>query len=248
MVERTFSLLDLLSVSEEGLTFSDLARALSMSKGSLHGLLKTLERARVIEQTEERRYVIGPRVGDLARAHDQRAGLRRFALPAMRRLAAELGETVFLGCIEPDGVRVAECVEAEADRPSLHISAARGTRVPLLAAALGRLVLGTWPVARREEYLQTHPLPRFTERSTTDPQEFLASVERTMRTGIGEDREEYLAGVNAVAVPIYGRGSALVALLWVVGFATHLPEEAMAGAGQRLRAEAEAISRALGSV
>ena len=46
MVERTFRLLDLLSASEDGLTFSELVRALGISKGSLHGLLKSLERAR----------------------------------------------------------------------------------------------------------------------------------------------------------------------------------------------------------
>src|SRR2546425_764551 len=65
MVERTFRLLDLLSVTEEGLTLSDLARALTVSKGSLHGLLKTLESNGVIEQAE-RRFVLGPRIYELA--------------------------------------------------------------------------------------------------------------------------------------------------------------------------------------
>ena len=58
MVERAFRLLDLLSVSEEGLTLSDLARALNMSKGSIHGLLKTLESNGAIEQSEDRRYIL----------------------------------------------------------------------------------------------------------------------------------------------------------------------------------------------
>src|SRR5712691_11712071 len=53
MVERAFRLLDLLSVTEEGLTLSDLARSLNMSKGSLHGLLKTLERSGAVEQVVE---------------------------------------------------------------------------------------------------------------------------------------------------------------------------------------------------
>ena len=56
MVERAFRLLDLLSVTEEGLTLSDLARALNMSKGSIHGLLKTLENSGAIEQVEDRRF------------------------------------------------------------------------------------------------------------------------------------------------------------------------------------------------
>lgn len=42
MVERAFRLLDLLAVSEAGYSLSELARLLEMSKGSVHGLLKTL--------------------------------------------------------------------------------------------------------------------------------------------------------------------------------------------------------------
>lgn len=247
MVGRAFRLLDLLSVSEEGLTLSDLARALGMSKGSVHGLLKTLESQQVVEQSAERRYVLGPRIYELAQAYIQRFDLRRFALPAMRRLASNIGQTVFLGRVEQDRVRIMECIENEGGPPSLRISAPRGARVPLMAGALGRLVLASWPLAKRWEFLRANPLPRFTDHSITDPEQFLMAVEQAAHTGIGEDHEEYLTGVNAVAVPIYGPSGALVALLWVVGFASHFGDEAMCRAGQQLRSEAEAISRSLGA-
>lgn len=247
MVERAFRLLELLSASEEGLTLSDLARALGMSKSSVHGLLKTLESNRAIEQTEERRYILGPRIFDLAQAYGQRPGLRRFALPAMRRLAASIGQAVFLGRLEQDRIRVLECVEDESERPALSISARRGARIPLMAGAIARVVLASWPVAQREVFLQVTPLPNFTEHSISDPMQLLAAAEETARTGIGYDYGEYLTGVNAVAVPISGPGGALVALLWIAGFASHFGAEAMRDAGQQLRSEAEAISRALGA-
>lgn len=245
MVERTFRLLDILSASEDGLTFSDLARALGTSKGSLHGLLKSLERIRVVARGEGRRYIVGPRIYELALAYSQRAGLRRLALPSMDRLAAAIGETIFLGRVEDDGVLIVDRRNAENGPSALHISAAPGTRVPLLAAALGRVVLATWPSARREAYLRAHSLPRFTERSVTDPDAFLATIATTAESGIGMDREEYLAGVNAVAVPIRGLGGSLAGLLWVVGFATRLDDDAMRRAGELLHDEAEAIAQAL---
>ncbi len=247
MVERAFRLLDLLSAAEEGLTLSDLARALNMSKGSIHGLLKTLEGNGVIEQAEDRRYVMGPRIYDLAQAYIQRAGLRHYALPAMRRLAASTGETVFLGKIEPKGVRIIESMVDEGAQPALHISAPRGTRVHLLAAATGPFVLASWPLAQREAFLHAHALPRFTEHTITDPQQFLARVEEAIRTGVSFDHEEYLVGVNAVGAPIYGTGGALVALLWVVGFASRFKDEALERATQQLRAEVLEVSQALGA-
>ena len=247
MVERAFRLLDLLSGSEEGLTLSDLGRALNMSKGSIHGLLKTLESNGVIEQTEERRFVLGSRIYDLAQAYISRAGLRHFVLPAMHRLAINTGETVFLGKVEQKGVRIVECIVDEGGQPGLHISAPRGLRIPLLAAATGPFVLASWPVAERETFLQAHQLPRFTEYSITNSQQFLARVEEAVRTGVSFDHEEYLVGVNAVAAPIYGAGGILVALLWIVGFASRFRDEALDRAAQRLRTEAIEVSHSLGS-
>src|SRR5438874_5048662 len=247
MVERAFRLLDLLSVTEEGLTLSDLARSLNMSKGSIHGLLKTLENSGAIEQVEDRRFVLGPRIYDLAQTYIQRAGLRHFAWSAMRRLATSTGETVCLGRVEQKGVRIIECVVDEGGQAGLHIAARRGMRIPLLAGAFGAFALATWPLAQQENYLRAHPLPRFTGNSITDPRQFLARVEEVVLTGISIDREEYLDGVNAVAAPIYGAGGTLVALLWIVGFASRFKDEALDRAAEQLRTESDAISQSLGA-
>jgi DNA-binding IclR family transcriptional regulator len=246
MVERAFRLLDLLSMSEEGLTLSELARMLKMSKGSIHGLLKTLESSRVIEQSGDRQYVLGQRIYNLA-TYVQGTSLRRFALPTMHRLAASIGQTIFLARVEHETICVLESVEAGSEHPLPHISVPRGTRIPLLAGAMGRLVLASWTVEQRRAFLSTHSLPRLTEHSITDPEQFLAAVEETARTGIAIGHEEYLTGVNAVAVLVTGSVGSSVTLLGVFGFVSQFDDEAMQRAGQQLQAEAEAISRSLGN-
>jgi DNA-binding IclR family transcriptional regulator len=246
MVERAFRLLDLLSATEEGLTLSELARALHASKGSVHGLLRTLESIGAIEPGESRRFVLGSRIYDLAQSYQDRVGdsarLRRLALPAMHRLATSSGETVCLGRIEQKGVRIIEYVVD--DEKALHIAAPRGLRVPLLAAATGACVLASWPVEERSAFLHASPLPHFTARSLTDPQRYLERVEEVSRTGIGFDYEEYLDGVNAVCVPIYGPGRVLAALLWIVGFASRWKDAALQLTAQQLQTEAAAIAQA----
>jgi DNA-binding IclR family transcriptional regulator len=244
MVERAFRLIDLLVDAEEGLSLSDLARMLKMSKSSMHGLLKTLENCSVVEQREDRLYELGPRIYNLA-AYVWNTGLRRLALPVMQHLADSIGETVFLGRVEQRGVRVIESNSAGSEQMFPHVAMPRGTRVPLLVGTAGRVVLASWPLERRQAWLQTHPLPHFTERSITDPEQFLKAVEETVRTGIALDYGEYLNGVNAVAVPIIGSGNSLVAMLCVLGFAIHFDEEAMQRAALQLRAESEMISRSL---
>ena len=244
MVERAFQLLDLLMVSEEGQILSDLARTLNMSKGSMHRLLKTLEACGVVAVREERLYVLGPRIYKIA-AYVRGTGLRRLALPAMQRLAAHVGETVFLGRIEQDEVSVIEAVEAGSGHLFPHVTVPRGARMPLVVGAVGRVVLASWTEERRCAWLRTHPLPRFTEHSITDSQQFLAVVEETVRSGLGIDHEEYLTGVNAVAVPIIGPENSLIALLCILGFSSHFNNDVLYAAAQQLQTEAILISRSL---
>lgn len=246
MVERAFRVLDLVSSAEEGLTLSELARALHMSKGSMHGLLKTLEASSALEQTAERSYILGPRMYDLAQSYVNRAGLRHFALPAMHRLAEQVGETVFLGRTEERGIRIIEIVMNEHEQAGLGITARRGSRIPLLAGATARVVLAHRPLAERVAFLHQHPLPQFTERSITDPGLMLQAIAETEVSGLGIERGEYLEGINAVAAPIYGPTRGLLALLWIVGFASRLNEPALERAAVLLRLEADAISQAFG--
>jgi DNA-binding IclR family transcriptional regulator len=246
MVERAFRVLDLVSAAEDGLTLSELARALNMSKGSMHGLLKTLESTGALEQSEERTYMLGPRIYDLAQSYVSRAGLRRFALPAMHRLAEQIGETVILGRVEERGVRIIEIVMDEHEQVGLRISARRGSRIPLMAGAAARVVLANRSAVERVDFLKQQALPRFTERSITDPTLLLEAIEQTALSGIGIDRGEYLEGVNAVAAPLYGPTRSLIALLWIVGFASRLTEPALERAAGFLRLESEFISRSLG--
>lgn len=247
MVDRAFQMLDLLAAREEGYRLSELARALGMSKGSMHGLLKTMEQRGVVELDGDRRYLLGPRIYDLAQTYIRRGGLRGLALPAMRRLAARSGETVFLGQVESDAVRIVELVDMLSEQAALRVAARRGTRIHLLAGATGRVVLASWPIARREEYLRAHALPRFTEHSITTPEAYLAVVEETLRTGIGEEREEYLMGVNAVAAGIPGLSGEVSALLWISGFSNRFTAAVLKHSGEALRDEARGISRALGA-
>ncbi len=246
MVDRAFHVLELLASRAEGYHLSELARMLGMSKGSMHGLLKTMQQRGVIEIDNDRRYLLGSRIYELAQTYIHRSGLRGLALPAMRRLAERSGETVFLGQIESDAVRIVELAEAPSEHAALRVAARRGTRIPLLAGAIGRVVLANWPPARRMEYLQTHPLPRFTEHSITAPEKYLAAVEEAERSGIGAEHEEYLTGVNAVAVGVYGLNRELIALLWIAGFNNHFTGDVLRESSDALRAEAQSISLALG--
>lgn len=244
VIKRTFRLLDLLANSREGMSLSDLARTSQISKSSTHNLLKSLVQCGIVEQPDGRLYVLGSHIYHLA-ARVQETRLWGMIQPAMYRLAVSVGETIMLARLESSGVRVVEYVETESDSSTLRIIPTRGKHLPFPAGAHSRVVFASWPVEQRMAWLRTHELPRYTDRSILDKEQFLQAVEETARTGFAVDYEEYIHGLNAVAVPITGSEGVLAAVLFAFGLASTFHGDAVLRAETLLLEEAQSLSRML---
>jgi DNA-binding IclR family transcriptional regulator len=145
-VDRSFRILDLLSRSPAPLGTSEVARRLRLAKSTAHGLLRSLEAVGAVEEVH-RRYRLGPAVERLAAIGE----LRRRWRPVLQRLAAETGETAFLG--QARGVRVA-IVDEVLGAGAPVISAPVGSFLPATAGAVGRVLEGRPLALDRGEYLE----------------------------------------------------------------------------------------------
>jgi DNA-binding IclR family transcriptional regulator len=145
-VDRSFRILDLLSRSPVPLGTSEVARRLRLAKSTVHGLLRSLEAAGAVEEVHQR-YRIGPVVERLAATGD----LRRRWRPVLHRLAAETGETAFLG--QQRGGRVA-IVDEVLGQGVPVISGPAGRFLPASAGAVRRVLAGERMAVDRGEYLE----------------------------------------------------------------------------------------------
>jgi DNA-binding IclR family transcriptional regulator len=145
-VDRSFRILDLLSRSPSPLGTSEVARRLRLAKSTAHGLLRSLEEVGALEAVDQR-YRLGPVVSRLALV----AELRRRWRPVLRRLAAETGETAFLG--QARGARVA-ILEEVLGAGAPVITGPAGSFVPASAGAVGRVLAGESLAVEQGEYLE----------------------------------------------------------------------------------------------
>jgi DNA-binding IclR family transcriptional regulator len=144
-VTRAFRVLDLISRSPAPVGTSEIARRLRLPKSSVHGVLRALAEAGAVEEVRKR-YRLGPAIGRLASV----AELRRRWRPVLERIAAETGETTFLG--QPRGGRVA-IVDEVPGAGAPVVSAPVGSFVPGSAGALGKVLGGAGAAEDRGEYL-----------------------------------------------------------------------------------------------
>jgi IclR family KDG regulon transcriptional repressor len=240
IVKKAFQILELVAREEKRMTMSDLSRALGISKSTVHGITRALEETgALIRDKKSKRYTLGTVFFELARSGYARMDLKDTARPFMEKLMRSTRQSVFLGIRSGNHVSIIDIVESNRD---LKITSPIGTRVPLLAGALGKAFLASMDRKRAVSLIKTIGLRAFTNNSITEPKRYLETIDEARTLGYGLDDEEYIQGVRAAAAVIHSPGQPMSAV-WVVGFTPSMGAETMAGIAEETRKAAEEISR-----
>ena len=144
-LDRGLRVLSLLADSPEGLTVTEIATALGVSRTVVYRLVVTLEQHALVRRAGDGRCRLGLAV--LALARQVQPLLRDAALPALRRLAETTGSTAYLGVA--DGSDLLTVAVVEPPRSDVHVAYRLGSRVPLERGAAGRAILAARTSAGR---------------------------------------------------------------------------------------------------
>ncbi|WP_405800513.1 IclR family transcriptional regulator [Streptomyces sp. NBC_01506] len=219
-LQRAAAVLRLLAGGERRLGLSDIASSLGLAKGTVHGILRTLQEEGFVEQdAASGRYQLGAELLRLGNSYLDVHELRSRALVWTDDLARSSGESVHLGVLHLEGVLIVHHVFRPDDsRQVLEV----GAMQPLHSTALGKVLAAYDPVARGEAVRGTRePL---TSRTVTDLEQFEKILERTRSRGWATDIEESWEGVAAVAAPIHDRRRMPVGAIALTGAVERLCE------------------------
>ena len=242
-VKKAFSILRALAGSHDGMGISRLSQKLEISKSTVHGVVGALEAVGAVRRdATNKKYSLGLTLFELGRSVYNQLDLKEIARPVLEALMGKTGESVFLGIRNGDHVTILDLVRPSLD---LKITASLGMTVPLLAGALGKVFLAASGMKNAEAIIQSNPLPKFTDRTITDPELYLEAVQKTMNKGYGLDDEEYLIGVRATAAAITNNGYVEPAAIWVVGFKSGIDRLKLKRLALETKRAAETISHRL---
>jgi IclR family KDG regulon transcriptional repressor len=241
-VKKAFQILKLISDTDGGLGISDLAKRLEIGKSTVHGITSALEAlGTIIRDPTTKRYILGLTLLELGRSAYSQIDLKDLVRPVMEDLMEKTEESVFVGVLNGERVTILDIVESKQD---LKMTSTRGTTIPLLAGAVGKVFLATMSDEKAREIVRKKGLFRFTEHSITDPEAFLQDVRMAREKGYATDYEEYILGVRAVASPIKAENH-LISAIWVVGFKTSLNDDKMKDVIRAIKESAEKITHSL---
>jgi len=200
--ERSLRLLALLAGEGRALSLAELAARLGLPKGTAHRICaQLLATGFLARDVDERSFSVGPALRQLAFDTLNHGVVRGLRHEVLAELVRQVGETCNFTTI--DGTQVLYLDRVEAQWP-LRLTLDVGSHVPLHCTASGKLFLAQLPAGERDALIDRIALTRMTANTITSPAKLRAECEAIMRRGYSCDREEFIAGLIAVAVPVAG--------------------------------------------
>lgn len=201
VLDRTIQLLKLLATAgKKGLPLTVMASATGLANSTVHRLLGQLcSQGMVVQHESTRRYALGPLVFELGVAASVAYDPRERCAPYLRKLAEEVGDTVYLTLRSgADAV----CIDRhEGPSPIRVLTLEVGSRRPLGLGAGGLAILAFIPDDEREELILRLSEHAAVKRELTE-EELRNAVTECRRHGYSVIRNRVNPGVSAVGVPL----------------------------------------------
>ena len=245
-VDRAVAILRALGAGAPRLGVTELADRLGIAKGTIHGLVRTLERQEFVEQEPETgKYRLGPAMLQLGNAFLDNHELRSRSLLWADSLASRAGEAVRVGVLNGSTMLIVHHVFRPDD--SVQILEV-GASIPWHACALGKANVAYVESPRRDRLL-AGDLPPLTGRTLTDPERLREELVDVTRNGYALEDQEAIVGEAEIAAPVFDHRGMPAGAVGLVGPVERLspegrPPEALTAA---VREVARGLSRDMGA-
>ena len=210
---RSFEIAEAVADSPKPVTLDYIARTTGIPKSTVHRLIKVMVDANVLlREAGPKSYSSGARLSSMIVGVMGRSTLQDKRRVILKWLVDQIGETCNFTTMASTDLLYVDRVEAEWP---LNLTLQPGSKIPIHCTASGKMFLSRIPARLRRRILYGAPLERFTPKTVTDPMQLEKELARIRKTKISTDDEGFLAGLIAVAVPVYGRDRRIIATVSV---------------------------------
>jgi len=222
-----------------------IAVAVGVSKSRAHRHLRTLmEQDYVVQAAGSDKYRVGSRLVTLGRAVAEHFDLVSVARPVMRELRDALGHPVVVSQVDQEGARVLATIMGTAP---IEISVREGSVLSFHGSAQGKVALAWGDGAVRERIFGSR-LGMHTPSTIVSPSALRAEIARIKARGWATAPSETLAGVNALAAPLFDGSASCVGAIAIIDSIQYVEPEPSQEQIRHVAGAAARISRALGYV
>lgn len=243
VITKVLKILEAIQASPAGLGLTDICATTDINKSTAHRFLKHLEREGFLIRMQSRLYLLGPRFSQMTANVNHSAVLQAVARPPLWELWQATHETVNLAVLDQGTVLYSDVIESPHE---FRLSSRVGTRRPLHATALGKVLAAYSPEEQQPALLNAIIFQPMTSRTIINLLQFREELDKVRRQGYAVDNEEVVLGARCVAAPVLGLNGSALAAVSISGPTTRVTAPLVATLAAAVIKCAAAISSGMG--
>jgi len=213
-VDRAMSLLELLAISREGLTLSEVSRKLSIPKSTTHYLIHTLATRGYVQRGINGRHSLGLRFADVASASTAELDLGALATPHLKQISARVNLTATISVLKgAEAVIIGKATSFQDAGGGAWV----GRHLDLHCTAQGKALIAQLPEVELNKLFGRRALAQFTPKTIVSLAALKTHLAEIRSNGFAVNNEEQVYGVRAVAVPVINMLGVVVAAISLRG-------------------------------
>jgi IclR family pca regulon transcriptional regulator len=222
-LDRGLAVIRAFGPDRERLSLSEVARATGLTRAATRRFLLTLVKLGYV-RNDGREFSLRPRVLELGYAYLSGLGMPEVAAPHLEELVARVRESSSISVLDGDHIVYVARVPT---KRIMTVSISVGTRFPVYATSMGRVLMTGMSQDELDRYLAEADFEAFTARTVTDPDRLRDIVRDVAKQGYAIVDQELEEGLRAIAAPIHGAGGAVTAAINVSAHASRVSMAAM---------------------
>lgn len=243
-VERALEIIELLSMTEVGLTVTMIANQLDVSVNSTFRILKELEKKNyVVKDTADTSYKLSAKLYYLGMRVGDKDILLTEIEPFMKSLAIDTCETIlFAKLTESFGTLIIKQIQSS--QPIKFLSQV-GEAYDSYCSAMGKCLLAFQEPLSVERYIANTEFEAKTSSTIVDKEVFQKELAQIRHDGYAMDFEESVKGLVCIACPVFSAGGCIEGAICISGVGFRMTERNREQYLTLLRRSAKGISNRL---
>lgn len=230
-IEKCFSILALLAEANRPFGYNEIARMLNLNKSTVFNIIHTLNDLDILDKGPDGLFRLGSQLFILGNAAAAGSELIQTVHPHLESINNKFKLSAFYGILAGQEVIILD----KADRAQrIKISSEIGMRIPIFAGVAGKALLSQLSERDIDRMLSEITPKRYTPHTIINKNTYKKEILNVKKNGIAYDREEYIEGLIAIAVPIKTYKEDLQSAIWAVGLKQEFREDVMTQLGEFL--------------
>lgn len=198
-LERGLSVLRSFDKTRPEMQLSEVAAATNLSPAVARRCLNTLVALGYVAQ-HGRKFLLRPEVLSFGWSYMSSMNLESVALPHLQKVRDETGDSSSMAVLSGHDILYIAHVSTERH---IRLSANVGTRFPVHATSLGKVLLGFQDDSTIDAYLASAELHRFTEHTVSSPAALKKRLQKVRKDGYDVAEDELDFGIISISVPVF---------------------------------------------